>query len=334
MDAIRDATEDRSMCRYPNTVLLLLSTIAALGCGTIRGQSRVDANGPLSLGGGLTLDLIAIPAGSFTMGSSQSPEDVARLFGGRPESYLDEHPVHAVELDPFWIGRTEVTVDQFTRFVEATGHVTTAEREGGSFVFNGRAWEKTPGVNWRNPGFSQSGDHPVVCVAWHDAVAFCEWLSAVTGRRFALPTEAQWEYACRAGSTSAYPWGDDPAAGAGRANAADRAALQAFPDRKAFAWDDGYVHTAPVASFQPNAFGLYDMIGNVWEWTADWYAEDAYATASPRNPAGPATGEHRVLRGGCWLNDPGGSRIADRNAWPAPSDPYGGYGFRVVVRIE
>ena len=280
------------------------------------------------------IDLVWVEGGEYQMGSTQTPAEVASQFGGEEAYYLDEHPRHAVRLDGFWAGRCEVTVAQFRSFVEASDYRTTAERQGWAFVFDGQAWQRKNGASWKSPGFRQADDHPVVCVSWHDARAYCDWLSARTGYLYTLPTEAEWEYAARAGTTDVFAWGGAPAGGEGRANACDATAAKAFPGRSAFEWDDGYAHTAPVGSFGPNAFGLFDMTGNVWEWTADWYGEDAYANHEAVNPAGPAEGEHRVLRGGGWPNDAGGCRVADRNAWPAPGDCYAAYGFRVVMRPE
>lgn len=295
-----------------------------------RGQQILRTE-TLELGNDVALEIVRVPGGTFRMGGTQSPEDVAGLFGGQADSYLDEQPVHRVELSSFWMGRTEVTLQQFAAFVLETGYETRAEADGWGYVFKGSAWEGAQGIDWIRPGFEQEGDHPVVCIAWEDTIAFCAWLSARTGRRCRLPSEAQWEYAARGGAMTAFPWGDVPAAGVGHANAADQTALKQFPGRKAFPWDDGFVYTAPVGSFRPNAFGLFDMTGNVWEWCADVYAPDAYANSKLLNPTGPLAGDKRVLRGGCWLNDPGGCRIADRNGWPAPTDAYGGYGFRIVV---
>ncbi|MGB2823714.1 MAG: SUMF1/EgtB/PvdO family nonheme iron enzyme, partial [Phycisphaerae bacterium] len=187
------------------------------------------------------------------------------------------------------------------------------------------------GASWRNVGFDQTDDHPVICVSWTDAAEFCKWLGGKAGRTVRLPTEAQWEYACRAGSTTAWSWGDDPDAGKGHCNAADRTGKAKFRSWGIFKWEDGWVFTAPVGKYKPNAFGLHDMHGNVWEWCRDWYRKD-YSTAGKLDTKGPYSGALRVVRGGSWLSPPDRCRSAFRTA----SDPMGSYcdfiiGFRVVA---
>ncbi|MCX7049102.1 MAG: SUMF1/EgtB/PvdO family nonheme iron enzyme [Candidatus Sumerlaeota bacterium] len=158
--------------------------------------------------------------------------------------------------------------------------------------------------SWRNPEFDQTDTHPVVNVNWDDAKAFCDWLARKTGRAYQLPTEAQWEYACRAGTKTLYQWGDDPDGGKGWCNCADQSAKGQFPDWKSyFNWDDGYIYTAPVKSFKPNAWGLYDMLGNALEW---------------------------VLRGGSWQDGPDYCRSASRLS-TLPTFVYPMSGFRVCL---
>ena len=137
--------------------------------------------------------------------------------------------------------------------------------------------------SWRNTGFEQTDEHPVVNVSWNDAVAFCKWLSKKEGKTYRLPTEAEWEYACRAGTTTRYYSGDDPETLAKVGNVADAALKAKFPDWKyTIKASDGYVFTAPVGKFKPNAFGLYDMHGNAWQWCADWYGEEYYCASRPQ----------------------------------------------------
>ncbi len=155
--------------------------------------------------------------------------------------------------------------------------------------------------SWRNTGFEQTDEHPVVNVSWNDAVAFCKWLSRKEGKTYRLPTEAEWEYACRAGTTTRYYSGDDPETLAKVANVADAAAKAQFPDwNHGIKASDGYVFTSPGGQFKPNAFGLYDMHGNVSQWCSDWYSEDYYTKSPTDDPTGPDSGIERVLRGGCW----------------------------------
>jgi len=150
-----------------------------------------------------------------------------------------------------------------------------------------KAFDFNEKYSWRNAGFEQTDERPVVNVSWNDAVAFCKWLSKKEGKTYQLPTEAQWEYACRAGTTTRYYSGDDPETLAKVANVADAAAKAKFPDRKyTIKANDGYVFTSPVGKFKPNAFGLYDMHGNAWQWCADWYDADYYGQSPVDDPKG------------------------------------------------
>ena len=184
------------------------------------------------------MKLAPIPPGKFLMGSPDNET-------GRNAS---EGPQHEVVLTgPFYMGVHDVTVGQFKAFVKETGYQT--EKGGGAYRFADGSWQLDPLANWQNPGFEQSDDHPVVCVSWNDANAFCNWLSKKEKRMYQLPTEAQWEYACRAGTTTAYSFGDDP------------------KDLGDYAWyqDNSGNHTHPVGGKKPNPWGLYDMHGNVWQ---------------------------------------------------------------------
>jgi formylglycine-generating enzyme required for sulfatase activity len=171
-----------------------------------------------------------------------------------------------------------------------------------------------------------------VNVTWNDAVAFCEWLNKKEGKNYRLPREAEWEYACRAGTTTKYYHGDDPEGLATIGNVADRSFKNTKPS--GYDWgiesNDGYVFTAPAGRFKPNAFGLYDMTGNVWEWCDDWYDAKFYATSRVDDPAGYTEGSNRVLRGGSWNCTPAICRSARRN-WVTPDDRSGDLGFRVAL---
>jgi formylglycine-generating enzyme required for sulfatase activity len=171
-------------------------------------------------------------------------------------------------------------------------------------------------------------------VSWNDAQAFCTWLAKRTGRTIRLPTEAQWEYACRAGSTTHWSWGDDPAGGKGKCNAADKTGKARFRRWRVFNWADGHVFTCPVGTYQPNAFGLYDMHGNVWEWCRDWYRR-SYASAGQTDPKGryaDRSGPPRVVRGGSWMSTPGRCRSASRAACGPLGSPCDFIiGFRVAA---
>jgi formylglycine-generating enzyme required for sulfatase activity len=293
-----------------------------------------------------------IPAGEFLMGSDEPPEALAADFPAYERERLrklgDEAPVHRVRISrPFELGRHEVTVGQFRRFLTESGYRPEAEADGsGGYGWNpaydpassrrGDAFEgRDPRYSWRNPGFPQDDDHPVVNVTWNDAVAMAEWLSRKEGRRYRLPSEAEWEYACRAGSRGRYFHGDDPQGLVGVANTFDADAAPHWPrwQDKALAGSDGYAFTAPVASFPANAFGLHDMHGNVWEWVADWHADDYYARSPVDDPPGPAAGEVRVRRGGSWHTWSLYARCAYRN-WNTPQTRYTLVGFRLLREAD
>src|SRR5262249_15422458 len=154
--------------------------------------------------------------------------------------------------------------------------------------------------NWRNPGFEQTDDHPVVEVSWNDAAQFCDWARKKTGKAIRLPTEAEWEYACRAGGRTRYFFGDNEEELAQYANVADASFRQLTGKNWGIRADDGYAFTAPVGTFKPNGFGLYDMHGNVLQWCQDWYDKDYYTKSPKKDPQGPSSGENRVGRGGAW----------------------------------
>jgi formylglycine-generating enzyme required for sulfatase activity len=269
--------------------------------------------------GGEGPQMVVVPSGTFWMGSAASETGRAG----------DEGPRHQTKIvEPFAISRYEVTVAQFRRFVESSGYRTDAEADGGCFYFAG-GWEIAPGKDWRAPpGFGQEADHPVVCVSFNDAVAYARWLAQQTGAGYRLPTEAEWEYAARAGSQTSRPWGDDPDEACAVANVADRTLKQQHPgDWPEHGCSDGYAYTAPVGSFGANAFGLHDVIGNVWEWTCSGYS-DHYAGVEEQCAAGVQS-IPRVFRGGSWYNFPAFARTAVRSAF-APGFRAAILGFRVV----
>jgi len=183
--------------------------------------------------------------------------------------------------------------------------------------------------SWRNVGF-ETDDHPVVNVSWNDAMAFCNWLSGKEEKTYRLPTEAEWEYACRAGTTTRYYSGDDPESLAQVGNLADAAFKAKFRDRE---WtikaSDGYVFTAPVGKFRPNAFGLYDMHGNASQWCADRYGAEYYATSPADDPTGPVSGDDRVVRGCSFFFGPDNSRSAMRRT-STPVYRFFTLGFRIA----
>ena len=269
--------------------------------------------------------MVLIPGGRFVMGSS----------GAR-----DEQPRHEVTVQPFALMRCEVTVAEFRRFVEATGYVTSAEQEssGGCNSLNEEqtGFEPRKDRSWREPGMPSTDAAPVACVSSADAAAYAEWLSRRTGARYRLPSEAEWEYAARAGSDTPWFWGDDPGPACEFANVNDsvlRAELPRFgttfpPEPCA----DGQAGAQRAAAYRPNAFGLYDMAGSLWEWTADCWHETYEGapfdgSAWREDNAGDCSGQ--VLRGGAWSLGADGARSADRD-WDYPASAYGSLGFRLA----
>lgn len=282
----------------------------------------------LDLGGKMVLKLVQIPAGKFLMGSAETEKE--------RDSGETQHEVTISK--PFYIGKTHVTVEQFAVFAEDSGYKTDAEKEGRSYalVINEGKFDvkEIDGCSWRKPSIEQKGDHPVVQVSWNDAQAFCAWLSKRSGKTVGLPTEAQWEYACRTGTQTIYPWGDDPKDGKGWINAVDQSYRKKLPNdpvhQSFFDWDDGFVFTSPVATFKANAFGLFDMNGNALQWCQDYYRDfDKGAAVDPVGPAKVIT-DFRVVRGGCWHLGPEDCRSAFRLPY-APIQRNDNCGFRVVA---
>jgi formylglycine-generating enzyme required for sulfatase activity len=304
---------------------------------------------PASFGNSQGMQMLRIPAGEFMMGNDASPRDLARWYPAYEPSRLqdlaDEAPVHRVHITrPFYMARHEVTVGQFGRFVQASGYTPESVADGtGAYGYNPHydpatsprrdAFEgRHPRYSWQNPGFAQTDDHPVVNVTWNDAMALARWLSQTEMRRYRLPTEAEWEYACRAGTRTHYHHADDPASLAKVANVFDADSAANWPRWQAYALPtpDGFPFTAPVGQFAANDFGLHDMHGNVWEWTADWHGDDYYARSPVEDPPGPTDGGVKVRRGGSWHTWPLYARCAYRN-WNAPGTRYPLVGFRLVM---
>ena len=290
----------------------------------------------LDLGNKAAMKLVLIPAGRFLMGSGAAELDRVKQASGKThvlgdQGQSDEDPQHEVALTkPFFMGIHPVTRGQFAAFVADSGYKTDAEKTGSSVTWDALRWDKVPGAFWKKPGFEQTDEHPVVCVSHNDAVAFCEWLGKKSGRAIALPTEAQWEYACRAGTATAYPWGDDADGGKGWCNAADQSARKAIGEKWLyFNWDDAHAFTSPVGKFKPNAWGLYDMLGNACQWCADWFDKGYYKDSPKEDPAGPAKGTQRVLRGGGWFAAPMTCRSASRDRM-MPDYSYSTFGFRAI----
>jgi formylglycine-generating enzyme len=267
-------------------------------------------------------ELTVVPAGAFMIGS---PPDEP----GRRE---DEGPQQRVELAaPMAVSRYEITRDEYEAFLRATGHpvgvgcLTDREAHG--------TWTMDRISTLHDPGFPQRGNHPVACVSWEDAQAYVAWLNTrVPGAGYRLLTEAEWEYAARAGGTDAYPWGADPQAGCTHMNGVDRTVLAEYPTWVAIACSDGALKTAPVGSYQPNAFGLYDMIGNVGEWVLDCTAT-SYQALPARGPYDPPGCDRRIVRGGSWGSMIPNLRTADRFRQP-PAHRDDSIGIRVMRPLD
>jgi formylglycine-generating enzyme required for sulfatase activity len=254
------------------------------------------------------IEFVLIPAGTFLMGSPEADKKADK----------DEKPRHKVTISkPFYLGKTEVTVAQFRAFVKNTGYTTEGEKDGkGSWgpSANPDKWEQSPSYTWRNPRYPQGDDHPMVCVSWNDAKEFCAWLGRKDGRAYRLPTEAEWEYACRAGSEASYCFGDDPG----------------VLDDYAWSTSNSKAGTQAVGKKKPNRWGLCDMHGNVWEWCEDSGRDyDREPKVDPFGTKfGTRPGHYRALRGGSWENNPATCRAASRPV----ATPEGAYhvGFRVA----
>ncbi|MFO0954799.1 MAG: bifunctional serine/threonine-protein kinase/formylglycine-generating enzyme family protein [Isosphaeraceae bacterium] len=289
------------------------------------------------------LSLVRVEPGSFVMGTPKvQSAKLGELFPETKATRFDhEQPAHRVRITrPFFLSAHEVTVGQFRRFVEATGYRTEAEKNGlGGWGLRGPAGgvAQDPKFTWKDAGYPQTDRHPVVNVSWDDAKAYCDWLTKTEGPRrglrFRLPTEAEWEYACRAGTTGLFGASDDPETLARVANVVDAQGSTLFRVRESIRADDGHVRAAPVRSYRANGFGLHDMLGNVWEWCEDVYSAEYYTSAPFDDPHGPpaASGESppRVFRGGAWNLTPRAARPATRRS-NLPAQCNLNLGFRVV----
>lgn len=251
-------------------------------------------------GEGLPL-MVTISPGRFLMGSPETERDRNIREGPQCEVRIS----HTLA-----VGKHPVLVGEWRKFVEATGRPDAARAQ----VWNGKGWKDTPGRGWRDPGFTQDDSHPVTCVSWDDAQAYVAWASASSGQSYRLLTEAEWEYACRAGTTTRYAFGDDISAENANYTGAK----------------DG---TTPAGSFPANWFGLHDMHGNVWEWVADWYRGDLNEQPGDGKAFASSDCSYRVRRGGSWSNTPQYLRSAYRY-WVEPTNRGTNLGFRVARTLS
>lgn len=333
-------------CANRSLILIVALSLAVAGCdqGSPVSVSKglpENARSPELLKNGLGMNLKFIPAGIFSMGNDISSAEIERRFHdylAEAREFEAEFPLHRVTISrPFYMGVHEVTVGQFQQFVSSSGYQTDAESDG----VGGWGWDEQAGsfaqpdpkYNWKNPGFDQTEHHPVVNVSWNDSVAFCRWLSDTESRTYRLPSEAEWEYACRAATTTLFCSGDNPDQLTQFGNIVDLTMQRKYSSWNPIAGADGFIFTAPVGQYLPNTFGLYDMHGNVYEWCGDSYAEDFYQQSPTVDPRGPETGEMRALRGGAWGVSPHLARSAFRNSFP-PDYPQNMFGFRVVCEVK
>ncbi len=331
------------MLRQVSTVIILL--LAALGHLAEATAAEPKAGGGVQITNSIGMKLTLIPSGEFMMGSKESGEAVAAFFEKYykdavldPSLFWSEHAYHRVRITkPFYMGTYHVTRGQFSQFMRNTSYVTRADNDAITDDIPSRPRDPRKGKTWLHPGFEQTDDHPVVCICYVDALAFCNWLSDKEGKDYRLPTEAQWEYSCRAGTTTRYYNGDDPDKLAEIGNIADAAYKKKFKDSWGSDTNDGYVYTCLMGKFKPNAFGLYDMHGNAWQWCSDYYDANYYSNSpiddpvcktSPNLSLNPAFHLH-VLRGGGWDSAPDYARSACRRRGQ-PFGWSGDSGFRVV----
>ncbi|MDX2223339.1 MAG: formylglycine-generating enzyme family protein [Rhodospirillaceae bacterium] len=276
-------------------------------------------------------DMVVIPAGGFTMGAPES-ESQNRKFGwGGP-------PIEVRIAEPFALAATEITRAQFAAFVAATGYVQDGRCRS---IWEKRLADPTK-VSWLDPswpnGEKQADDHPVVCIGFEDAQAYVAWLNRLAAgkRTYALPSEAQFEYAARAGTTGPRPWPGPVEESCKYANVGDESYLKIIPDYGAIACNDGYAFTSPVTAFPANAFGVHDMLGNVWEWVQDCRAEDLGATPRDGKPLEnpPADCKRRVLRSSGYSSADWYTRVTTRGGDPVPGTRLVVLGFRVAATVD
>jgi formylglycine-generating enzyme len=259
-------------------------------------------------------NFVRIPAGEFAMGSPEGEvgrAEAKELYQKYNIDYSETQ--HQARVSEFYLCKYAVTLVEFKKFIEESGYKTDAEKANSSSIWDGKEWKDKEGINWRH-GVSgterppEEYNHPVLHVSWNDTVAYCKWMSEKTGKKFRLPTEAEWEYACRAGTTTPFNTGENLTT--------DQANYDGNYPYSNNPKGDYLEKTVAVDTFAPNAWGLYNMHGNVYEWCSDWYGglyyDECKAKGVVENPAGPETGSYRVLRGGHWYGNAGYCRSAYR----------------------
>ncbi len=311
--------------------LLFIANLFFLNCNDCLAQKDVKKGKPAAtyVDPAIGMEFVYVQGGCFQMGDT---------FG---DGGIEELPVHETCLDDFYIGKYEVTIEQFRKFVLQTGYKTVAEIIGQGYGISAEGLDDRAlhdGLNWKHPlwpsdSIAKKMDHPVTQISWDDAVRFLRWMNKKTGENFRLPTEAEWEFAARnRGEKVKYSWGN----GKPSANIADDSLMKCRKYKYWHLWEgykDGYIYTAPVGKFKPNKLGIYDITGNVSEWCHDWYDEEYYKVCRKNNPIGPEFGFGRSVRGGSWNFKPYFLRCSSRvsvlhNNWTYY------LGFRVVKTID
>ena len=289
------------------TVALLAFVPVAFGQAGDPGGDTVTKELSLDLGKGVSMKLVHIPAGKFKMGNNDTPAETVKKVGGEEEHLTDEYPAHEVTISkPFYMGIYELTQAQWKAVMGTEPWMT----------------KQALGFGKLQPRPGNVDDYPVVWVSSYDAIEFCRKLSKKTGRTVSLPTEAQWEYACRAGSTTTFSFGDE----------LSKLIDHGWYGGLATGQKEDYAHR--VGQRKPNAWGLYDMHGNVWEFCSDWYDKDFYSRSPSVDPENTTKTDKPSLRSGAFHSVPTVSRSAQRNSWTSPKTVRYNYGLRVIVAAD
>ena len=309
-------------------LLLLLALMPVL---TVASTDVKSKNGDSSHAQGCDAcsEMIPIKAGTYLMGATTQEFLGAK---GYQSMYSYESPQHQVDVKSFAISKFSVTRHQFSIFAKETGFSGK-----GCDVFNGHDWVVNPNSDWQNPGFQQTEQDPVVCVSWDDAQKFITWLSSkissAKSKPYRLPTGEEWEYAARAGTTTPMYWGSDRALQCRYENTRDLSEEKMGPDGPHVNCDDGYARTAPVGSFQPNPWGLFDMLGNAYQWVSDC-SHIGYRNPVPAPPAiGASDCRMKVVRGAGWASVPFAVRSASRLAYKTDARE-STLGFRLATDLS
>jgi len=274
---------------------------------------------------------------------SQTLEEPALVFVkggafslGRDDGEVNEKPLHTVVVNDFYIGKYEITNLEYCQFLNEQDNNNVLNWINLSGRWDDDTTQKCRIINIGKSFEVESGyeNYPVTFVNWYGAVAYCKWLSDKTGKKYRLPTEAEWEYAARSGGKDLqFVWGNEPPIGKLPGNFADETFRGYYPYVSvAKGYNDGYVFVATAGSYEPNFIGVYDMAGNLWEWCSDWYHDQYVVSENNQNPVGPLTGDKKVCRGGSWLDGPANLRVA-RRVGIRPQESSLNVGFRIVKEL-